>query len=333
MTVSRVFAHPGSVKESTRKRVLEIAGLMGYRKDLYASINAKKRGRHPADRTIVFNCRFELLLEASNFPFFSLVYFHFLRAIRSRGWRTVLTDVEVDPASFVNAGESDLMVLCGDVQANSLERVKRQARETPILSLCAGPIAPQSIDPDDEHGGRLAAEHLHRRGQRHAAVFYSPANRNHVDRFEAFTRRFRELSPDGKVDSIPMNLTRDRKLTDSIAEAALGRYFPKPGSLPDAVFAVNSYIAYHVWRFLSKRGVAIPRDVGFLGYDNPPFYQETEVPLSRIWFDPASIGMQAAARVAKLLEKPDLKPNHILLPVSLIDEKSVLSMKARREAP
>lgn len=325
MTVSRVFAHPGRVKESTRKRVLEIAGLMGYRKDLYASINAKKRGRHPADRTILFNCRFEMLVEASSFPFFSLVYFHFLRAIRSRGWRTVLTDVEVDPISFANAGESDLMVLCGDVQADSMAVIRRQARETPILSLCAGPIAPQSIDPDDEHGGRLAAEHFHQRGQRHVAVFYSPLNRNHVDRFEAFTRRFHELRPDGKVDSIPMNLTRDRELTDAFAETALGRYFSEHGSLPDAVFAVNSYSAHLVWRFLRKRGVSIPGEVGFLGYDNPPFYQETEVPLSRIWFDPASVGMQAADRAAKILEKPALKPSRLLLPVSLIDEKSVLS--------
>jgi len=324
MTASRVFADPERVKEATRLRVLEVAGRLGYRKDLYASINSKKRGRLPADRTILFNCRFEQLLEPSTFPFFSLVYFHFLRAIMKRGWRTVLTDVEADPASFVTAGAGDALVLCGDVDGAALGVAERQAAGTPILALCAGPVAPHTIDPDDARGGAMAAEYFHARGHRHVAVFFSPKNRNHVDRRTAFEDRLAALDPAARIDAVPMDLTRDRVRTDALAEASLSGYFGDLGALPDSVFVVNSYSAHLVWRYLRKRGVSVPGQIGFLGYDNPPFYQETEVPLSRIWFDPGAVGQEAAARVAVLLEKPASRPNRILLPVSLIDCASVL---------
>lgn len=321
MTVSRCLANPELVRGATREKIQKAIAILGYQKDQYASINSRKRGRSPVSRTILFNCRFEQLADPGRFPFFSVVYFHFLRAIMKRGWRTVLTDLEADPGSFANAGEVDAVVLCGDVGRKSLRQVAFQ--KAPLFSVCAGPIAPFSIDPDDGQGGQLAAEHLIARGHRdHVAVVYSPNHANHRTRQESFCQRVAEISPHTKVDLIKLDLTRDQSRTDQLGQKVLSGYFKYRAKGAQAIFATNSYSSYLVWRFLSDRGMGVPGDMGFLGYDNPPFYEDTPVPLSRIWFDPAGVGAAAAAQVAEVMENPGLRAGRTLIPVTLMDRGS-----------
>lgn len=318
MTVSRCLANPELVRGATREKIQRAIADLGYQKDLYASINSRKRGAAPATRTILFNCRFEQLADPGRFPFFSVVYFHFLRAIMERGWRTVLTDIEADPGSFANAGLVDAVVLCGDVGQKSLRQVGFQ--DAPLFSICAGPAAPFSIDPDDEQGGRLAAEFLLAQGHReHLALVYSPNHANHRGRQESFCKRVAEISPRTQVDLIKLDLTRDRARTDHLGQKVLSGYFKRRAVGAQAIFATNSYSSYLVWRFLSDKGIGVPGEMGFLGYDNPPFYEDTPVPLSRIWFDPAEVGVAAAAQVSHALENPGLKTRRTLIPVTLMD--------------
>ncbi|MBI4978511.1 MAG: LacI family DNA-binding transcriptional regulator [Spirochaetes bacterium] len=323
MTVSRVLSDPSRVSEKTSARIMQAIQETGYRKDVYASINSRKR-RDIHHRTICINCPFDYLVAAKDFPFFSIIYFSFMREIMNHGYRTVLTDIDRDTAQFVNAGHFDAVMLCGPVNAASYEFVTRSAGATPVLTVCAGPGASCSIDPDDAAGGVKAAEHFAAHGHTHVAVLTSEREPNHRDRYEHFKNKFLSLVPAGRVDRIDGELTREQSITDANIFSALSSYFSDvAAAAPTGFFVTNSYSAYLAYRFLQERGIRIPKDISFLGYDNVPFYDTAAVPLSRIWFDPVKVGTAAADMVVHMLAKPKIR-RRTLIPVKFSDLGSVI---------
>ncbi|MBL8995427.1 MAG: LacI family DNA-binding transcriptional regulator, partial [Spirochaetia bacterium] len=81
MTVSRVLSHPEEVREKTRERVMRVIRETGYRKDIFASNNSKKRRSLSREKTILINCRMENLTVSGEFAFYSVVYFALMKGI------------------------------------------------------------------------------------------------------------------------------------------------------------------------------------------------------------------------------------------------------------
>lgn len=320
MTVSRALNNPESVTSATRERILSIIREHGYRKDTFASINAQKR-HNILHKTIAVNCSVESLTAAHDFPFFSIIYFAFMQAIMQKGYRTVLTDIDRDTAQFVNAGHVDAVLLCGPVSDSARSFIARSCTDAPVISVCAGPGADHVIDPDDSSGGEIAARVFAEHGHTHVAVLSSNAEPNHRARLERFREVFTACSPANRVDHIDARLTRDQSLSDRNVLGALADYFKH--ACPTGIFVTNSYSAFLAYRFLSERGITVPSDISFLGYDNTPFYSTAPVGLSRIWFEPSAAGTAAADTVTALFSGKKA-PTRTNIPVAYIDMKSVI---------
>lgn len=322
MTVSRVLSHPEEVREKTRERVMRVIRQTAYRKDVFASNNSKKRRSLSREKTILINCRMENLTVSGEFAFYSVVYFALMKGILDRSYRTVLTDLEAEPGHFVNAGECDAVVLCGPVSDAVREFIDPISKRTPVLTLCAGNVYPNSIDPDDRLGGKMAAKVFSERGHRHLAVIASPEP-NHRLRAESFKNDFESTVSKARVDVIDSELTREKALTDANLNRALDDYFRDVGECPTGFFVTNRYSAYQTLRYLRQKKMSIPKDISFLGFDDGSFYEAGDVPIGRVWFEPAEVGVSASEMLIRLIEGKPLTEKKILIPMTLTEGASV----------
>ncbi len=322
MTVSRVLSHPEEVREKTREEVMRVIRETAYRKDVFASNNSKKRSRLSREKTILINCRMENLSVSGDFAFYPVVYFALMKGILNRSYRTVLTDLEAHPGHFVNAGECDAVVLCGPVNRTVRDFISPIAKKTPVLTLCAGSEYSYSVDPDDRFGGEIAAKIFFERGHRHLAVVGSPEP-NHILRAESFKNFLQNRDPKAQVDILNAELTREKEKTDQNFDRELAEYFKSVKKYPTGLFVTSGYGAHQVLRCLKQKKMRIPEDISFLGCDDGSFYEAGEVPVGRVWFDPAEIGSRASDLLVRILEGKSISEKKVLIPMILTEGASV----------
>lgn len=72
-----------------------------------------------------------------------------------------------------------------------------------------------------------------------------------------------------------------------------------------AVFAFNDEMAFGVYKGAHKYGIRIPEDLSVVGFDNVPFVDVMEVPLTSVGFDAMEVGQEIAKRMMELVCSDD----------------------------
>lgn len=75
-----------------------------------------------------------------------------------------------------------------------------------------------------------------------------------------------------------------------------------------AVFAFNDQIAFGLYRAARKYSIKIPQDLSIIGFDNIPYGDVLDTPLTSVGFDYKSIGKEVSKRIVSLIE--DLENEH-----------------------
>ena len=89
-----------------------------------------------------------------------------------------------------------------------------------------------------------------------------------------------------------------------------------------AYVASDSAIAFHFMRELTKRGVRIPDDVQVVAFDDSVLASVSEPAMTVVKIDVVSLGMAAARMLIQQLRAGEQSPEHLLLPVSIIERGS-----------
>ena len=89
-----------------------------------------------------------------------------------------------------------------------------------------------------------------------------------------------------------------------------------------AYVASDSAIAFHFMRELTKRGVRIPDDVQVVAFDDSVLASVSEPAMTVVKIDVVSLGMAAARMLIQQLRAGEQRPEHLLLPVSIIERGS-----------
>jgi LacI family transcriptional regulator len=152
--------------------------------------------------------------------------------------------------------------------------------------------------PDDEGGGRLAAEHLIRSGRVRIAHVTGPA------RTEAVRHRLAGLR--AALESRGLDLPPDRVLTGSWSEAwgheAVARLAAAHRTI-DAIFCGSDQIARGVVDALRERGVRVPDDIAVVGFDNWEIIATATRPaLTTIDMNLPALGRQAGLDLLAMIE-------------------------------
>ena len=77
--------------------------------------------------------------------------------------------------------------------------------------------------------------------------------------------------------------------------------------LPDAIICANNYIALGCVDAVNKRGLRIPKDIGVMAFDNFPFSQIIEPPLTVVDINVRDMGAQAAKFLTDIMRHPNMQ--------------------------
>jgi len=259
-TASKAMNASGRLSAETRAKVLKVAEAIDYRPNSLAQSLHRARSMTVG---ILTNDRFGRF----TFPIVAALE----RRLFDDGVAVFMCNATDDPEreqrhidQLLRKRVDGLVVTSRRTDARAA--VEPAVRGLPVVYVFAQADSPHafSLLPDDEGGARLAVEHLIRLGRRRIAHVTGPA------RFEAV--RLREKGWRSALAAAGLAARdRDRRFgrwSEEWGREAVRGLFSDPGDAPDALFCGSDQIARGALDALRDIGLAVPRDVAVVGFDN-----------------------------------------------------------------
>jgi len=293
-TASKALNANGRLSAETREKVLRVARELGYRpNNLAQSLHRSK------SMTIG-------ILSNDSFGRFS---FPIVEALEDRlandGIAVFMCNATDDPArerqhldQLLGKRIDGLVVTAR--RSDKRSSVASQVGDIPVVYVFAQGDEPDSLSliPDDVGGARLATEHLIRLGRKRIAHLTGPAH------FEAVTLRHRgyaEALAAAGLAELP-GYFRYGKWSEANGREAVAALFDGAAEPPDALFCANDQIARGALDALRDRGIAVPRDVAVVGFDNWDVMVEgAQPPLTSIDMNLKALGREAGERLIAMI--------------------------------
>jgi DNA-binding LacI/PurR family transcriptional regulator len=93
--------------------------------------------------------------------------------------------------------------------------------------------------------------------------------------------------------------------------------------VPDAVVCANNHIALGVVKSITGHGIAIPKQMGIITFDDYPFSQITDPMLTVVNIDVYDVGVQAGKLILNKIKKPNLQvQSYTTLPNLIVREST-----------
>ena len=320
-TVSRVFNDNPAVSSVTARRVREVAGRLDYWPNSVA-------------RSLITNRTHSLgvLLPELHGEFFSEVIHGIDQAARAASLHLLVSSSHSDDADLVAAGRSlrgrvdGLIVMAPDVASNDV--LAAIGPDLPVVLLNPDPAssACDTITVENREGARTAVEHLIRLGRRRIAVVTGPCKnveaRLRVEGYRDALRAAR-IKPDPELE-FHGDFTEPAGYE---AAAALLERRPRP----DAVFACNDYMAIGLVGALSDAGVAVPRSIAVVGFDDIAMARYLNPALTTVHVDAYRLGERAVGALLARAKRNGGAAHHETVRATLVVRASCGGSKIRRE--
>jgi DNA-binding LacI/PurR family transcriptional regulator len=325
MTVSNAYNHPDQLSPALRLRVLETAKRLGYPgpNPLAATLS---RGRVGALGLLFDDPLSYAFTDPAAVLFFG-------------GVATVCQESRVGlvlvPAGVEAPADTDLtrvalvdgfVAYCDVLDDPRLEVIAERGLAVVIVD---GPPRPGSahVGVDDRGAARAAAQHLLALGHRRFGVVALPlapdghegiadTERQAAARFWSNRQRllgYRDALEAAGIDwtSVPVEerAPHGRDAGRRAAAALLDR-----ADRPTALLAMSDELAIGAIQAAEDRGVAVPRELSVVGFDDIPAAAEAHPPLTTIWQPHEEKG----AAAARLLLDPDASGNALTMRTELV---------------
>lgn len=309
-TVSRALKGQPGLSEQTRGQVLEVAQQLGY--DV-----GKLRTGKPRRMLFLYSRHMGSL---ANNPFYSYVLHGAETACREAGVPLSLLSVQSgdDIAGQVRRHEADALLGAGYFAPEAMDAIRRC--DLPLVLVDHFFPGVRCINDDNQMGAWLATRHLLEGNPRRIAAIFGPlAHYSTSLRAKGFRRALFEagrlFDPDYEVTLDPALEYRDA------GRDAMRRLLELPEP-PDAVFAYNDSTALYGMELCQERGLRVPDDIRFIGYDDIEEASHCKPPLSTVKMDKEALGHVAA----RALIDGDVEPSDASLPVELVVRESSRSV-------
>ena len=307
------------VAEDTRARIREAADRLGYTPSRVArSLRLRRTG------TLGM-----LSDHIATTPHAGLIILGAQEAALARGWTLLLVNTGDDPARQAQ-GVTTLVQhqVDGILYATMYHREVRVPAglgglPTVLLDArCADARIP-AVVPDEVAGGRAAVDELLRHGHRRIGF---ALNRDDIPATHGRLRGYRDALAAAGIE-------HDPRLVVTEESEARGGYLAASRLLdgqppPTAIFCFNDRMAMGAYRVASERGLAIPRDLSVIGFDNQAIIAEgLYPPLSTVALPHYEMGQWAVETLIHRLEAGgDEQPAAaypVLMPCPLVVRDSV----------
>lgn len=174
------------------------------------------------------------------------------------------------------------------------------------------------VDVDNINSARQVVEHLIEQGHRRIATITGPRNMiAGMDRLEGYTRALHDAGI-----ALDPHLIVVGDFSENGGYARMQDLLPLK---PDAVFVASDTMAIGALRALRAAGLRVPQDIAVAGFDDMPFAEHTDPPLTTLRQPIHQAGVAAAESLMELVANPSAQPRHIILPTELVIRASTHS--------
>jgi DNA-binding LacI/PurR family transcriptional regulator len=190
------------------------------------------------------------------------------------------------------------------------EQLARYGRGTQLLLVARQVATIDSVDTDNDVGGRLVTEHLLSLGHRRIAHISVP------ERFGPQQRRhaYEEVMA---AAGLPATVVHAASIDEPGGSGAM-RALLASGSAPTAVFGHNDVLAIGAMNGALEAGLDVPADVSIAGYDNSATAAHRRIDMTSIDPRARELGALAARLVLERLGDPASPVAQRTLPPRLV---------------
>lgn len=317
-TVSLVLNNkPSKISEKTKKRVIAAAKKLNY------SPNHLAVG-------LVTKCTQTLGLIVTDISnnFYGILAKGVERACQEKGWNVMLCNSlnsherELDLIRVLKNKSVDGIIYCVGASVTRAKAKKSfdllKSGNLPLVAIDNDFIglARHNIYLDNKMGGYIATKYLIENGHSKIACITGPKG---IDmkkgRIEGYMQALKEAS-------IPYNskLVIEGNYTIESGFSAIERLKNKDFSV---VFAFNDMMAIGALKALKEMKIKVPDDISLMGYDDLPFCEVLEVPLTTIKQPVYEMGYTAAEKLIKLIQNEDEGNLDIMFEPTLMVRNSI----------
>ncbi|MET0636874.1 MAG: LacI family DNA-binding transcriptional regulator [Chitinophagaceae bacterium] len=286
-TVSRALQNHPAVNKKTKKKILDLAGDLGYRTNHFA-----RNLRSQQSKTI------GVLVHELNSNFITSVLAGIEKVTTAEGYDLIIThsseNLAQEKANVRNLFDKrvDGLIASLSFETENLEhfnafyekgvpvvffdRVEQDGNRTVVVI-------------DNENCGYIATKHLMDQGCRRIAHITSTLKRNvYSQRFNGYKRALAS----GKL---PFH--KDLLILEDLSQHAgvdAAERILKLKPLPDGLFITNDFLAAVIIKTLKAKGIAVPGDIAVVGFNNDAIGELIEPTLSTINYPGQTMGKIAA---------------------------------------
>ncbi|MCU0500421.1 MAG: LacI family transcriptional regulator [Anaerolineae bacterium] len=293
-TVSRALSDSPLVNEVTRSRIHRLALEMGYSPD--AGARSLVRGH---------TCTVGVVVTTIADPFSAEVVEGIEATAYSHGYSVILAASHDEPEREIAAVEMlrskrvDAVIVTSS-RVGALHQERLGAAGVPVILLNSHSLggAPHtfSVRVDDQHGARLATEHLLMLGHRRLAHVAGPAGHSpSADRLAGYRAALAGVGVPFDPAQVIAGTGRP-----AAGEQALPQFLAM-AARPTAVFCYNDMTAIGLLRAAHSAGLIVPDDLAIAGFDDIPFATYVSPSLTTIAQPKFELGQQAMSMALTLM--------------------------------
>jgi len=313
-TVSRALKNQPGLTEETRRAIQAAADRLGY--------DRSKLQRSRIRRVAFLLHRQHNTLASS--PFFSPILHGVEEACRREG--IALSFLSLGPADPIadqlRLHHPDALLCAGFFEAELLTLLRQSGK--PITLIDAKARGFTSVNPDHRGGAYQATRHLIERGCRRIAYLGGwPAHYSIRERAQGYRQALFDhgMLADPRLETFFQPGT---DLEEGAQEAM--HYFLDLPEPPDAVFAFNDSTALIAMHAAQERGIQVPRDITFVGFDDITAAALARPPLTTLRIDKEKLGAEG---LRLLLQTDPAEITDHILPVELLARESTARAPAQ----
>lgn len=287
-TVSRGLKDRAGTNKETKKRILEAAAEMGYQSNAMASNLRNKRSNIIG-----------VIIPRLNSVFMAQVIAGIESEVSSANYTLIISQSQENMKSeensamamFSNRVDGLLVSVAHDTKDTShFDNFVKRGTPVILFDRVYEDKRYPVIHIDNFKAGYDVTTHLIKQGCKRIAHVTGELQNVFADRFEGYKKALADH-----------NIAYDEKLVFvngviAVDGAKAAEEILALKTLPDGVFAANDSAAVACMQVLKKRGINIPQDIAFAGFNNDPLCCIIEPNLTTIDYDGYEMG-QVAARL------------------------------------
>lgn len=316
-TVSRVINNHPEVKESTRKKILEIIKETNYRPNTVArSLTTNKSNAIGVFFTDHFN-------SGLSHPFFREVIYGLERYLGEKGYDIVYFANRHWGSNFTylekcRDRQVDGVVLMG-IAGDDPNLGKLLGTDLPAVFIDIDIIGKNStyVISDNRAGAKIAVKYLYGLGHRKIAMLMGiNTTKTSQERFIGYREALKELGLAYRSEWV-----YDGNYSEEGGYLATKKILNLK-DLPTAIFCQSDSMAIGAMRAIEETGYSVPDDFSLVGFDDIEVSRYVRPALTTIAQDKESLGSSAAKLLLNMINRSEQGYSPIILPVKLIERET-----------